>query len=227
MDKFNQNHVLRCEYLLEPFKTCLRCKKDFHNECFQNNKENLNNSFSNNNKGTQKFCKICEEGITKAIKTTKISDFFKFEKNKSITNKVKYDQSMNENHSNSTEDIVIFDFEKKNENVSHYPKFLLWKQIAENKLTKLKENLFRALLIKNIDFSDDLVYLDPDCGEQMNNSKLEPGIQKMSSFNKKIFKQFKERTRKGEYPGLEIIEDEIQVISKYLYFINNPKIASF
>ena len=54
--------------------------------------------------------------------------------------------------------------------------------------------------------------MDPDCLTEMNNSKFEPGIQKMSPYNKKIFYKFKEKSRKGEYPGLEILEDDIQVI---------------
>lgn len=110
--------------------------------------------------------------------------------------------------------LIMFNFDdKKNSNVTYYPKFNLWNKIlSEEKKSYLKANLFKALLFKDIDFSDDLAFMDPDCLMDMNNSKFEPGIQKMSPYNKKIFYKFKEKTRKGEYPGLEILEDDIQVI---------------
>ena len=74
----------------------------------------------------------------------------------------------------------------------------------------LKKSLFRALEVKNIKFNDDLIYLDKDCPESMNNSLLEQDIKEISLYNKEIYYKFKERSRKGEYAPIEIIDDPIQ-----------------
>jgi len=149
----------------------------------------------------------------------KISDFFKNEKN-TLANSSKKNCKINLTKSSESaflkdcpsNDIIMFDFSNnKNENVAYYPKFVLWKPLIGEKVEILKENLKNALIFKNIEFSDDLVFLDPDCPKEMNNSKMEPGIQKMSSYNKRIYYKLKQRTRLGEYPGLEIIEDPLQV----------------
>ena len=49
----------------------------------------------------------------------------------------------------------------------------------------------------------------------MNNSLLEPNIQAISDYNKDIYYKFKEKTRKGEYAPVEVIDDDIQVINTY------------
>lgn len=239
-------------------KTCTRCKKDFHSECFfgksqspikksasllkknnanntnkKNNCKNLNSANKHNEKLQSKnICCFCEDKIKKDTESMKISDFFKPKKNQNLTSSA-YKAKAYKNGTEKTElsaflqsslqnDIVMFDFEeKKNENVAHYPKFVLWKPLPQEKIELLKENLKNALIFKNIEFSDDLAFLDAECAENMNNAKLEPGIQKMSSYNKGVFYKFKERTRLGEYPGLEIIEDPIQVfiyLFKLLFF---------
>lgn len=234
-------------------KSCTRCKKDFHSECFfrknqnsdkrqaskpkKNNFDALNTSKSksinkgsakdnnneNNNFQSKNICRFCEDKIKKDTESMKISDFFKYQKNpNSNLNsacKGKHGKSKefekpelsNKADNSPANDIVMFDFEEKNENVAYYPKFVLWKQLPKEKIELLKENLKNALIFKNIEFSDDLAYLDDECPGDMNNAKFEPGIQKMSSHNKGIYYKFKERTRRGEYPGLEIIEDPIQV----------------
>lgn len=226
-------------------KTCTRCKKDFHKECFNNinnyNKNSISKSKTNsinsssknlilikNTTESKSICGACEININQVAESLKISDFFKSQKqtNTNIAYNLKNNKtkpiemaSLPAIDQNSLEnDIVMFDFEKKNENVAVYPKFILWKPLPDKKIGILKENLKNALIFKNIEFSDDLAFLDSDCPEEMNNAKLEPGIQKMSSYNKSIFYKFKQRTRSGEYPGLEIIEDPIQVNKKQILF---------
>ena len=213
----------------ENSKTCSRCKKDFHIGCFINKNNHTNSNTKGNRSKTKNIqidsqnkniCCFCEDSIEKISSSMKISDFFKYEK-KTKANNIKNSKkseniiSTNKIETNSN-DVVMFDFnEKKNENVAYYPKFILWKSLPKERVEELKENLKNALIFKNIEFSDDLAFLDQECGEEMNNAMLEPGIQKMSSYNKGIFYKFKERTRKGEYPGLEIIEDSIQVIKLF------------
>ncbi len=217
-------------------KNCFRCKKDFHSDCFlkKENKEYNKNANSNSklkknssksllqmgNTLNDNICYFCLDYIKKESESMKISDFFKYEKNKNSDSTKKSNKESIEKNTkvisissiDPSNNIFMFDFtEKRNENVAHYPKFILWKQLPIKKVEELKENLKNALIFKSIDFNDDLTFLDSDCPESMNNSKLEPGIQKMSSYNKSIYYKFKQRTRKGEYPGLEIIEDTIQV----------------
>jgi len=102
--------------------------------------------------------------------------------------------------------------DKKAENLNDSTaKFKLGRQLNLPQKTILKESLFRALYVKNITFNDDLCYTDKECPMELNNSMNEPGIQMISDYNKSIFYKFKERTRRGEYPPLEVINDEIQV----------------
>ncbi len=102
--------------------------------------------------------------------------------------------------------------DKKAENVNDSTaKFKLGRQLNQSQKTILKESLFRALYVKNITFNDDLCYTDKECPIELNNSMNEPGIQMISDYNKSIFYKFKERTRRGEYPPLEVVNDEIQV----------------
>jgi len=92
-------------------------------------------------------------------------------------------------------------------------RFRLGKQLNESQKTRLKESLIRAFYVKSIIFNDDLCYSDKECPNELNNAIYEPGIQAISDYNKSIYYQFKERTRRGEYPPLEIIDEEIQVTS--------------
>jgi len=219
-------------------KNCTRCKKDFHSECYYkthytnkkaSSKPKTNNrNFSSKNLNSlinlqiKNICNFCQEKIKKESESMKISDFFKAQKktnsNSACKSKISKRKISNENieipskaQNSLGNDVILFDFEKKNENIAVYPKFILWKPLPKESIELLKENLKHALIFKNIEFSDDLAFLDLDCPEEMNNAKLEPGIQKMSSHNKVIFYKFKERTRLGEYPGLEIIQDPLQV----------------
>ena len=112
---------------------------------------------------------------------------------------------------------------KSNKSKGDSTKFRLGRQPNESQKTILKESLFRAFYVKNIIFNDDLCYSDKECAMELNNAINEPGIQAISDYNKSIYYKFKERTRRGEYPPLEIIDEEIQVLSIiiiiFYYFI--------
>jgi hypothetical protein len=99
----------------------------------------------------------------------------------------------------------------KNKN-SKCAKFKLFRELKEDQKKLLRESLFRALLVKNIQFNDDLTYPDSECTPEMNNAFYEPGLQLISDQNKEVYLKFKEKTRRGEYPPIEVIDDEIQVI---------------
>lgn len=90
------------------------------------------------------------------------------------------------------------------------PKFRVPKDLKQNQRKILRESLVRALLVKNIEFNDDLCYSDPECPQSMNNSSLEPGVQTISDYNRKVYYKFKEKTRRFDYPPLEVVDDEIQ-----------------
>lgn len=109
---------------------------------------------------------------------------------------------------------------KNNSDNSNYTsaKFKIGRQLTEIQKTTLKESLFRALYVKNINFNDDLCYVDKECPIDLNNAENEPGIQTISDYNKIIYYKFKERTRRGEYPPIEVIDEEIQV--RLIFFIS-------
>jgi hypothetical protein len=102
-------------------------------------------------------------------------------------------------------------------NFSHFnskdncPKFKLSKELTQEQRKLLHTSLFRALNVKSIKFMDDLCFLDPDCPPSMNDARKEPSIQLISNYNKEIYYKFKEKTRIGDYPSIEVIDDEVQV----------------
>ena len=75
---------------------------------------------------------------------------------------------------------------------------------------KSMKSLFRALEAKGIEFNDDLVYIDKDCPKEMNNSLLENSIQILNEQNKKKYYKFKEKSRKGIYAPVEVVDDPEQ-----------------
>lgn len=101
---------------------------------------------------------------------------------------------------------------KSTDNQSEYltTKFKLFKNTSEERKRILRESLYRALLVKDIKFDDDLYYDGKETFHYHNDSSLEPGIQKVSEYNHKIYNKFKERTRVGNYPALEIVDDDNQ-----------------
>jgi hypothetical protein len=122
---------------------------------------------------------------------TKINDYFKSKKKEEI-------------HTKSCKSCPK---KPKNEILFRLPMKLTTKQKEV-----LQKSILHANLVKGITFNDDLCYTDPDCTKEMNNTQSEPGVNKLSQYNKLIYYSFKEKSRKGEYAPLEIIEDDIQVI---------------
>ena len=160
--------------------------------------------------------------------TTKISDFFKSKK--FIGNKRNYDdkdkkdinkiQKINEDkksglNSETKREIQICVNinkaikENQSPEICNVPIRLprkMSKQIEE----KSMKSLFRGLEAKGIEFNDDLVYIDKDCPKEMNNSLLESSIQILNEQNKKKYYKFKEKSRKGIYAPVEVVDDPEQ-----------------
>ena len=84
------------------------------------------------------------------------------------------------------------------------------KKMSKQMEEKSMKSLFRGLEAKGIEFNDDLVYLDKDCPKEMNNSLLESSIQQLNDKNKKKYYQFKEKSRKGIYAPVEVVDDPEQ-----------------
>jgi len=188
------------------FSQCEKCKNFFHQNCFS--KEKQSNKI---------LCESCEKLINKTLKTTKINDFFKSKKKSFLNQKRENSKSLTKNlDSIIKEDFKIYttitkEIYSNNKNLIFTDgKMKLPKQLNELQKEKMKKSLFRALEVKNIKFNDDLVYIDKDCPESMNNSLLEQDIKEIAIYNKEIYYKFKERSRKGEYAPVEIIDDPIQ-----------------
>jgi hypothetical protein len=209
---------------------------DYHKNCF---KKSINNN--NFELTSKIICGNCEIQINNKMKNTKISDYFKLEKliqninSNDLNNKNKYNNNqnnknklntifnnkneisieINENDScsvsiNSTQSSKLMTTNtKKKKNAA--PKFRLPKKYDKEKKETFQKSMLKALLVKEINFTDDLYYAKDICTSPMNDASQEPGIQKISEYNKRIYYSFKERTRKLEYPPLVVEEDEIQV----------------
>ena len=184
---------------------CEKCGNFFHQKCF-----------SIENPNSKILCQSCEILINNTLKSTKINDFFKSTKkylslkrdnSKSIDKKL---ESMIREDFNIYITITKEIYNTRKIAIFNDGKMKLPKQLNSIQKEKMKKSLFRALEVKNILFSDDLVYIDKDCPESMNNSLLEPDIKEIAYYNKEIYYKFKERSRKGEYPPVEIIDDPIQ-----------------
>lgn len=196
IDISNTQICFKCKKKLvsDIIKNCEKCHQNFHLKCFKN-------------KDTKIVCFDCEKQISNKIQTTKISNFFKTTKI-SIQNKDK--SKLNSDfkvYTTITEKIMNGTGLPK---VKCEGKLKLPKMVNDDNKKLMMESLFRALEVKKITFNDDLVYLDEDCPRDMNNAKLEPGIGEMSEYNKKIYESFKERSRKGIYAPIEVVDDEVQ-----------------
>jgi hypothetical protein len=93
--------------------------------------------------------------------------------------------------------------------------FRLPKKLTPKQKEILQKSILLANIVKGFTFNDDLCYTDPDCPKDMNKALYEPGLNKLSQYNKLMFYTFKEKSRKGEYAPLEIVEDELQVSSLF------------
>jgi hypothetical protein len=200
----------------DSLKNCHKCLRDFHLKCFRKDWEV-------SVKGKCKIiCDHCEKSIqTKLLKITRISDYFKPQKNSKIVNGINYfnDNSKVSLSTSANPNKIrinlnngkVTNTEKISNNNKCEGKLRIPKELTQDQMKKLQESLFRALEVKGIEFKDDLNYEDPDCPESMNNSKLEVGIQSISPYNKEIYYKVKKRTRMAEYPPLEVIDDALQV----------------
>lgn len=192
---------------------CEKCHLVFHKICF--------NQPNDKSASMKIVCSDCEMKISSVLKTTHIIDYFtnsKIVKNTSIKDMNKANNKNNETTTNGKSDnnadvellykiskeILI---EKPKQNEGHIK---LPKPLSQKKKDLLMKSLFRALTVKEITFNDDLVFLDSDCPKEMNNAYYEPGIPKISDYNKKIYYLFKEKSRIGEYAPVEVIDDPIQ-----------------
>jgi len=215
--------------------TCEKCKNIFHSDsCFINSKNN-----NIEGKEHKILCEKCEKLISKEIHTTKISDFFKAKKligYKRLKEKEKDDdlytsttkskiseedeKSMDISSSNS------INYETKREiqicvninraiNEYNQPEICevpirLPRKMPKEMAEKSMKSLLRALEARNINFSDDLVFIDNDCPKEMNNALLESSIQQLNASNKKKYYKFKEQSRKGIYAPVEVVDDPEQ-----------------
>lgn len=197
-------------------KRCTKCQKDFHEDCFRIDGKSSPNRKIINNKKSKIICNACEAHIINEMRTTKISDYFKASKNILDHLKIELKSKLNNKDEETSTCESNEECIKKKSKSCH--KFRLPKPLKADQKKILEESLFRALKVKNIEFNDDLCYPDPECTADMNNASLEPGIQKISEYNRKTYYKFKEKTRNAEYPPVEVVDDEIQV--KYIYIIN-------
>ena len=214
--------------------TCEKCKNVFHTEtCFLTN--NNSNNENNNNLKQRKIeykilCEKCEKLISKEMHTTKISDFFKSKKfigykrnNEEKLKKEIYDnpklnkEEINHNGLNSEtkREIQICVNINKAIKENQLPEICnvpirLPKKMPKSIEEKSMKSLFRGLEAKGIEFNDDLVYIDKDCPKEMNNSLLESSIQILNDENKKKYYKFKEKSRKGIYAPVEVVDDPEQ-----------------
>lgn len=212
----------------ESLKTCIKCQKDFHLRCFRKDWEEKDDIMKTKSKGKSKKtqCKIicdgCENNILNSIRSTKISDYFKPEKNAKIQNCK--DLTLINKKSTDFSDVRSVDsnysFNNQNKKPKNEGKFKLPKNLTEEQKKTLKGSLMRALLVKNIEFDDDLTFPESDCPSSLNNASAEVGIQKISEYNKQIYYKFKERSRKGEYTSLEVVDDDLQVKKQEYIYIN-------
>ncbi len=189
MDRSGLNQLKESSETFDPktLKKCFKCQQDFHLDCFRKDWKEI--KF----KKCKIICDICENHIQSKMKNSRISDFFKPQKNTSRNIK---DQASNNFNSKA----------KTSE-----AKLKLPKELTQKQKETLQKSLFRALQVKGIEFYDDLNFGDNDCPPEKNDSSLEVGIQSISDFNKEIFYKFKIKSRKAEYAPLEIVDDELQV----------------
>ncbi len=172
------------------------------------------------------ICDNCEKSIqAKLLKVTRISDFFKPQKNsKGKADLVNKDSSISKINTLSwdkrtddiSQDSTSLDIGKGNKTKSCDAKFRLPKELTKDQKRIFQESFLRALEVKGITFGDDLNFEDKECPSSMNDASLEVGMQKISEYNKEIYYKFKKKTREAEYPPLEIVDDDIQVNFKKL-----------
>ena len=214
-------HVcFKCKNLIndsQSSSTCEKCKNVFHQQCFR--------SQIPNKKEKKILCEKCEKTISNELRSTKISDYFKSKKLigfKRFKDSTKSEYSSSEFppkniklNSDIKREIEIYAninraIEKNNLEEICTVKLRLPRKMSKTLEEKSMKSLFRGLEVKNIQFSDDLVFLEKDCPAELNNSLLESTIQKLSDENKQIYYKFKEKSRLGIYAPVEVVDDPEQ-----------------
>ena len=218
-------------------KSCHKCLQDFHLKCFRKDWADsvlgASKSYSNSKKGKGKckiICDNCEKSIQSKMKATRISDYFKLQKNPinkhfdgfknttnfktTLSNKPSSSKINNDNLSETTSEDSTNHFSVITKKTDNSAKFKIPKDLTKEQKKTLQGSLLRALEVKGIEFGDDLNFEDKDCPPSMNDASLEVGIQKISEYNKEIYYKFKQKTRLAEYPPLEVVDDDLQVIIK-------------
>ena len=217
----NVKHVcFKCKNLIndsQSSSTCEKCKNVFHQQCFR--------SQIPNKKEKKILCEKCEKTISNELRSTKISDYFKSKKLigfKRFKDSPKSENSSSEFppkniklNSDIKREIEIYAninraIEKNNLEEICTVKLRLPRKMSKTLEEKSMKSLFRGLEVKNIQFSDDLVFLEKDCPAELNNSLLESTIQKLSDENKQIYYKFKEKSRLGIYAPVEVVDDPEQ-----------------
>ena len=226
----------KCNKLIKDKKLssiCEKCKNIFHTQtCFININLNYNKKNIKQKIEQKIICDKCEKFISNEMYTTKISDFFKAKKfinnkrnlddkekkdtyiykNTKIKNETSQNNGLNSETKREIQICVNINKaikEKQKPEISNIP-IRLPRKMPKKVEEKSMKSLFRALEAKGIEFNDDLVYIDKDCPKEMNNSLLESSIQILNEQNKKKYYKFKEKSRKGIYAPVEVVDDPEQ-----------------
>ena len=247
------NKIIKDKSLLS---TCEKCKNIFHSlTCFRNIIINANNKNNLKQKKVEHkiLCEKCEKIISNEMHTTKISDFFKSkkyignkrdldEKEKAKSNNIISQKIYNNNNpifntginSETKREIQICVninkaiYEKQSPEICNVP-IRLPRKMPKAIEEKSMKSLFRALEAKGIEFNDDLVYIEKDCPKEMNNSLLESSIQILNDENKKKYYKFKEKSRKGIYAPVEVVDDPEQrfIVRALTEMVTNTLICEY
>ena len=235
--------------------TCEKCKNIFHsNTCFifNNSNNKSNNNIKQHKNEHKNICENCGKFASKQKPMTKISDFFKSKKfigykrnnedKEKIQKKEKIESPKKNNddfgknglNSETKREIQICVNINKAIKESQIPEICdvpirLPRKMPKKIEEKSMKSLFHALEVKGIKFNDDLVFIDKDCPKEMNNSLLESSLQILNEENKKKYYKFKEKSRKGIYAPVEVVDNPEQgfVVKALDEMITNTLICEY
>lgn len=174
---------------------CEKCKNIFHSGCFNDYNKNTN------------ICGACESKILK----DKIFLKQYFEKCAKQPLNI-YNSYTIEDEIKKKVDLYIA-INKKILKIKKNKKFntkLIIHEMDEKNIKKSRDSIFYSINAKGFTFCDDLVFSNKNCPPELNNALIECGIQEISDENKKIYHQFKEKSRIGIYAPLEVSYDAYQ-----------------
>ena len=196
--------------------TCEKCKNIFHSDsCFVNSKTN-----NNSGKDHKILCEKCE----KLIGYKRLKDKEKDDDLYTSTTKSKISEEDEKSMDVSSSNSINYETKREiqicvniNRAINEYNQpeicevpIRLPRKMPKEMAEKSMKSLLRALEARNINFSDDLVFIDNDCPKEMNNALLESSIQQLNPSNKKKYYKFKEQSRKGIYAPVEVVDDPEQ-----------------